>query len=223
MHLTINEAKTFVRARLDELSQTSSDMLLDSVDDRNLGRTVEEMLPEAITAVHLAAPASLIDNADEYTEGSSANITYSVTDKILDIAFTSGGDTNILRFVSFKCSDGIRISRVFEEDSPEARMQNDPFIRGMADEPVIVRIGDSTLNHPHYKYYTTESPTADVSFSLYALSVPVVTERTEAQGGDYYEVSSRLKYETLNYLTAMVLIAYGQGDKAHFFFTKASL
>ena len=87
MNLYISEAIAFVRARLDEMAQVDSDMVVDIVDDRNLNLTVENLLPEAIEDVHLAAPASLLEGL-KFAEDST-NFTVGIANGVIDVDFRS--------------------------------------------------------------------------------------------------------------------------------------
>ena len=213
MNLYISEAIAFVRARLDEISQSASDMVVDTVDDRNLDMTVEKLLPEAIEDVHIAAPASLLEGS-VFSSGNAGPFSKSQEDGIIDIDFRSPaqGSFDVLRLVWFKCSGGILTSTTFPEDSPEGRIQLNKYIQGQPDEPVIVRQADGADFRPHYKYYTTKQDDADFSICVF----PVPAKATDTTGG-YFFVSSQLKTTTLNRLTAKVLIAYGDAQRAQAF------
>lgn len=212
MNLYTSEAIAFVRTRLDEISQTSSDMILDSVDDRNLERTVEELLPDVIEEVHLASPASLLEGS--ILAEDSGTFSVGLSDGIIDVDFRnpSGAGMDVLRLVWFKCVDGILTSTVFAEDSPEGRIQLNKYIQGQPDEPVIVRQANSQDYRPHFKYYTTKRTSPDFEISVF----PVPVKMTDANG-DYFFISAQLKALTLNRLTSKVLIAYGEAQKAQAF------
>lgn len=157
MKLTIGEAREFVRARLDELAAQASDMLLDAIDDRNLDNTIDKLLEDAVTYIHLAAPASLMEGPI-LTEGNFLPGDLSVTNRVLEIdTALSDIEDDILRMISFQCGDSdIKLTEAFYEDSPEARMQLNQYIQGQPDSPALVRLDDSPNFKPHYKYYTTD-------------------------------------------------------------------
>ena len=211
MNLYISEAIEFVRARMDELSVLDSDMADEYQDDRNLDNTVETLLPEAVEEVHLAAPASLLEGF-KFQQGSS-EFSVSLSNGVIDIDFRSPGQGadgfDVLRLVYFKCADGITTSAVFAEDSPEGRIQLNKYIQGQPDEPVLVRQADSEDYRPHYKYYTTKLDMPSFEISVF----PVPVKRTDTTGG-YFFVSAQLKTRALNRLTAKVLIAYGETQRA---------
>lgn len=156
MKLTIGEAREFVRARLDELAAQESDMLLSAIDDRNLDNTVDKLIEDAITYIHLAAPASLMEGP-LLTESNFAPGDLSVINGVVDIDTALADiEDDILRFISFQCGDSdIKLTRAFYEDSPEARMQLNEHIQGQPDSPALVRLDDSPDYKPHFKYYTT--------------------------------------------------------------------
>lgn len=217
MNLYISEAIEFVRARMDELSVLDSDMAEEYQDDRNLDNTVEKLLPEAVEEVHLAAPASLLEGS-KFAEDST-NFTVSLSNGVIDIDFGSPGQGadgfDVLRLVYFKCADGITTSAVFAEDSPEGRIQLNKYIQGQPDEPVLVRQADSEDWRPHFKYYTTKLDAPDFEISVF----PVPVKQTDSTG-DFFFVSAQVKTLVLNRLTAKVLIAYGEAQKAQAFVGK---
>lgn len=211
MILYISEAIAFVRARLDEIARSDSDMAVEAQDDRNLERTVSGLLPEAVEEVHLAAPASLLEG-DKFGPASSM-FGVGLTSGVIDIDFRNPEAGNpgfdVLRLVYFKCEDGILTSTVFAEDSPEGRIQLNKYIQGQPDEPVIVRQADSEDWRPHFKYYTTKLENPDFEISVFP--VPVVASDDT---GEYIFVSAQLKTMTLDRLTQKVLLAYGEAQRA---------
>ena len=72
-----------------------------------------------------------------------------------------------------------------------------------------MRQADSEDYRPHFKYYTTKRTNADFDISVF----PVPVKQTDTTG-DYFFVSAQLKNTTLNRLTAKVLIAYGEAQRA---------
>lgn len=223
MNLSISEAKLFVKARMDELAQTNSDMLVDANDERNLGLTIEKLLPEAIVAVHLSAPASLLEGP--IIDQDSTGIVTSLNNRVISIDFGAEAITdkiNLLRLISFKCGDGIAISEEFPEDSPQGRMQQNEYVKGQPDEPVLIRKAGSSNYHPHYLYYSTDLGSTDLGFSLEYYPLPIPTF-DNTSGETVFFISPSLKHNILNHLTAMVLATYGMNDKAKYFFERAAI
>lgn len=157
MKLTIGEAREFVRARLDELAAQESDMLLNAIDDRNLDKTIDTLIEDAITYIHLAAPASMMEGPI-LTESDFPMGTLEIDKRVLDIdTALAQTEDEILRLISFQCGDSeIKLTSAFYEDTTEARMQLNRHIQGQPDSPVLVRMDDSPNYKPHFKYYTTE-------------------------------------------------------------------
>lgn len=221
MRLTIADAKTFVRARIDELSQVDSDMVLDTVDDRNLGLTVEKSMEEAVNWVHLHAPASMLFPTVSIT-GSSSGV--SLSGGVIDIKVV--GNT-ILRVARCKVSDGMyAVTMAVPEDSAVGHMQLNEYVRGVPDRPVLVEMADSDDTNHHYRYYTTDlsslvSGSLDMAFVERARRLAADgTSEAKGKDTDCYLTSEELKEAVLNYLTGMVLVTYGSQD-SQFFMKKA--
>ena len=215
MNLSVSSAIEFVRASIDELSQQETDMLVSDLDDRNLDMTVEKLLPAAIEFVHAAAPAELM-------EGILLNMSMirnfvTLENRVIDINFAESESIKVLRLTAFKAGDSdIVLSQAFYEDSPQARMQSDPYVQGQPDQPVIVLMADSQHYRPHYRYYTTDLDEA--SFMMRYFPAPeLVTEDSE----EFYFISAKLQRPTLNYLVHLVLLAYKEAQLAEIYKQKA--
>ena len=215
MNLSISSAIEFVRASIDELSQQESDMLVGVQDDRNLDLTVEKLLPSAIEFIHLHAPVELM-------EGLLLNVSMltsfvKVENRVIDINFAESEKYKILRLTAFKAGDSdIVLSTAFYEDSPQARMQADPYTQGQPDDPVIVLMADSQSYRPHYRYYTTNLEKATFMMRYF----PAPEQLAEDENGEFF-VSSKLGYSVLNYLVSLVLLAYKEANLAEVFKQKA--
>lgn len=214
MSLSISSAIEFVRASIDELSQHPGDMLIGPEDDRNLDLTVEKLLPTAIEFVHMHAPAELMEGL--LLNASMLTSYVTVKDRVIDINFADSEQYKILRLTAFKAGDSdIVLSTAHYEDSPQARMQTDPYTQGQPDEPAIVLMADSALYKPHYRYYTTDLDKADFMMRYFPAA-----ETMEELGGEYF-VSSKLKGSVLNYLVSLVLLAYKESNLAEIYKQKA--
>lgn len=219
MNLSVSSAIEFVRASIDELSQMESDMLVSELDDRNLDMTVEKLLPAAIEYVHLSAPSGLLDGIILDTATVQSFVT--IEDRVLDLNFKESTRYNILRMTAFKAGDSnILLSDAYYEDSPQARMQTEPYTQGQPDEPVIVLMGDSVGYKPHYRYYTTDLTQDDGDDVPFLMKYVPAPEPMEDQDGDYF-VSARLRQSVLNYLVSLVLLAYKEANLAEIFKQKA--
>lgn len=209
MQLLLKDAYDFVRSRIDELSQTASDMLLDSVDDRNLEETVRQMLPEAIKRVVLDAPVQILEANSEFsgtagTDSPGGDVETNVVDGVFHFAVV-GGDP-LLRLVYFRVEDSkVVLTASVPEDSPKGRMQLNDYVKGRPDAPVLVLLQSSDTPYPSYEYFTTklDAPYYRIGFIKY----PVV--ETDISSNSYYGVGAKIHLPVLNQLTAMVLTAYG--------------
>ena len=209
MQLLLKDAYDFVRSRIDELSQTASDMLLDSVDDRNLEETVRQMLPEAIKRVVLDAPVQILEANAEFTGTAGADypggtVETAVVDGMFYFAIVDGDP--VLRLVYFQVEDSkVVLTESVPEDSPKGRMQLNDYVKGRPDAPVLVLLQGRDTPYPSYAYFTTklDAPYYRIGFIKY----PVV--ETDIVSISYYDVGAKIHLPVLNQLTAMVLTAYG--------------
>lgn len=168
--LTVAQACEWVRSRMDELAQDSSDMLGDAVDDRNLALTVRHHLMEAIESVELAAPVSMIE-ADVYATQDDVD-GLSVRDGVVEFGISI---TDFMRLVAFQAGDSdYVITLPIFEDTPKGRMQLNRFTRGVPDDPCLVALATSDRNCQRFRYYTTTLPVdAAELFSIAYLRHPV--------------------------------------------------
>jgi len=214
MSLSISSAIEFVRASIDELAQHSGDMLVSELDDRNLELTVEKLLPSAIEFIHLHAPVELMEGL--LLNASMLTSFVKVENRVIDINFAESEVLKILRLTAFKAEDSdIVLSNAYYEDSPQARMQTEPWTQGQPDEPVIVLMADSVQYKPHYRYYTTDLAEAKFMMRYFPAAEPM-----DALDGDFF-VSSKLSGSVLNYLVSLVLLAYKEAQLADIYKQKA--
>lgn len=211
MYITFEQAQEFVRSRIDELSQVESDLLVSTIDDRNLNLTVAKHLPEAIIRVHLDAPVLMVEESVKLEPGNrSVSVKIDKTTGVADISIPG---VDVLRLVRLQASDSpFIITSPVPEDSPVGRMQLDEFVRGRWDSPILVQQQDSLGTHPHYKYYSLASGESGATFTI------GVFERPKEIEGKGFFVSAALHESVLNYLTGMVLQAYRASDQAQYYF-----
>jgi len=207
--LLTSDAKVLVRKNLDELDPNGSAMYQDengSIGDNTLmDSLIARFLPEAINAVHLAAPAALLEGEDVKT---SATSVAKSTDNVL--SFTLPATLKYLRLVAFKASDsGIVITDPIPEASAEGRKQLNSHIRGRSDRPRLVIMQDMN-GGPKFKYYSLESATEQET-AIAQLSI--VKEQTyiaptEQVADPSYNISALLRQNIIDYLTARVMETY---------------
>lgn len=211
MRLNLSEAVEFVRARIDELSYNNDDMINPADDDRNFDKTVEMLLPEAATAIIVTAPAELLEpeKAIVYTPGSplpSGIGSVSANDGVVTVKIPLS--SGFLRLVSFKSSDSeIYVTNPIAFNSPEARMQANGYVRGTYDDPALVE--RRLPNETEFKYYSQRG-TTPVPFTIFKIDKPSYTDNT-------IFCPAQLEYSVLNWLTGMVLDAYGDQRSAEFY------
>lgn len=213
MNLALSTAIAFVRSRMDEIAFNPGDMIDASLDDRNLETTVEKLLPESAEAIILSAPAGMLEPEYTYSVGVQDSLP-----AVFDSAVLSSGalrmvvnDASFLRLVSFKASDSvIYVTEPVPYDSPEARMQQNPYVRGTKDEPTIVR-RDLSNDKIELIYYTASSRAFEFSY----IGKPELS-------GSPATMFCPIQLETavLNYLTGKVLETYGD-QRSQSFYQKA--
>lgn len=175
MYIEVAEAIAAVRRNLDEVALNNSAMFGEDTDNSVLDTIIEETLPLAIEAVHLEADASLLEGF-LLTEKNLANLS-STKNGALDMKFLNW---DILRLISFKAGDSpVLVGDACYENSPLARMQDNRFVMGQPDSPVLVEMSDSADHHPHYKYYSTnlsrgeEGKSDDLAFQFRYFPFPI--------------------------------------------------
>ena len=219
MRLYLSNAIEFVRARMDELSYNNDDMIVPADDDRNFDTTVEKLLPEAAEFVYRAAPANLLEPEIEIDFPS---VGYS-SDRIESSTLLENGairlviplNSGFLRLVSFKSTDSdVFLTGAVPFDSPEARMQANPYARGTYDRPVIVE--RKTRGYIEYTYYTVRNKKEVPGFSIYMIDKPSYGDDNGIFCPDF------LSPAVLNRLTGMVLETYGSAQQAQAFYQKSA-
>lgn len=185
--MRLSDAISFVRARMDEIAFEQGDMIPVAQDDRNLDNTIGQLLPEAVRVVVLAAPAHLLEPEDIKT----------LTDVYgsVEIVFSDV----FLRLVYAKASDStVYLSSAVPFNSPQGRMQDNEYVKGTPDAPVLVQLPKRTYE-TRFKYYSVgqEHGTLEMAY----IKTPVLTD------GEVF-CPGLLEDAVYNELTAMVLEVY---------------
>ncbi len=222
MRLYLSEAIEFVRARMDELSYNNDDMIVPADDDRNFDNTVEKLLPEAAEFVYRAAPAGLLEPQGEIAVPAPGTQVAGILSSALrqdgSIAVTIDLDGGFLRMVSFKAGDSdIYVTGTVPHDSPQARMQANPYTRGTYDAPVIVE--RKTPRRLHLAYYSVRNRANAPGFIIEKINKPYYSED---EGGKSIFSPDFLSLAVLNRLTGMVLETYGSTQQAQAFYQKSA-
>jgi len=230
MKLYLSNAIEFVRSRMDELSYSNDDMIVPADDDRNFDNTVEKLLPEAAEYTYLAAPVTSVSPSDGFqfrvTEDEvfvfgnatfgSDSVQGGLVGDVADLFFDTT-NTGLRRILSLQyVESGIDITHFVPNDSPEARMQLNPYTKGTADNPVaVMRTAQTGVG---IKYYSVNEGDESAMFQVRVITAP---KYATDKSGAYIFCPDRLNYAVLNRLTAMVLDAYND-QRAQLFYQKAN-
>lgn len=214
--ITPSDAVAAVRKNLDEQEINASALYVsgspDTTDNDSLDAIIKKTLPEAINAVHRNADHVLLEGVDATLTGvtiASNIVSFSVTEKILRLVAFQAVDSNVV------------VGDYTPQYSAEGRKQNNQYVRGTYDDPVLVKL--EGINS--FRYYTIKSETATTYAENPAGAIEkckIVPEVTYAAAAVSYNVSTLLRETVLLHLTGMVLSIYGESDKAKYFFDKAS-
>lgn len=221
--LTLSKSISFVRARIDEIAYNQDDMILAALDDRNLDTTIEQLLPEAAEVVFLSVPVQTLEpevefdsataTVDDYARGVNG-VNYAPGKNHVDVDLD--GIAKFLRLVYFSAADSpIVVTVTVPFNSPIARQQSNPYVRGTYDAPVLVQrnLADGGVR---LSYFGTED--APISFGY--ISKP--TYKTGEQAGKYIFCPRAVESNVLNILTGKILETYGD-NRSEMFYKKASI
>lgn len=225
--LLTSDAVILVRKNLDEIDPNGSIMYFptnsENKDNTSLDDIIIRNLPEAVNAVHLAAPATVLVGKEvhDYENGFTID-----SEGVIDFEISTIENDIPLRLVQFKAVDSdIVVTDVLAEASPEGRKQLNRYIRGRFDRPRLVRQQSSPYK---YKYYSvTDAKVAEYETegddpSLYIETctyLPVAAYNATSVDID----STRIKQNVIDCLTAMTLETYSQPDKAKVFYDRAAI
>ncbi len=248
LNLSPTDAVTLVRKNLEELDPNGSIMYNDDGgsnsqygDNASMDSLIKRNLPEAINAVHLSAPAQLLEG-EQHVFSDPSDVVISL-DGVMSISL--GENANLLRLVSFQAADcPIVVTDLLSEASAEGRKQLNTYIRGDVTRPRIV-LTHGTHDAPVLKYYTLssvnnyvvtddndahhgetlplvpETPPENYQWSPAAISqLSYIKEQTFSEQAAGYPVSRMLRQNIIDYLTAMVLEVFGN-QRAEYFYKKA--
>ena len=222
--LSASDARDLVRKNLDELDPNGSIMYNDENgstnaygDNRSLDEIIFRCLPEAINAVHMAAPVTLLEGES----ASPANM--SISDKVL--SFDIGSGSKYLRLVAFRAKDSdIVVTDTIPEASPEGRKQLNAAIRGRKDRPRLVLLQDGGSD-PSFKYYTTDETTTGTAVAFFKYVKEQTYRANTVSDGvttyTSYNISRRLRQNIIDCCTAMVMDTFGD-QRAQSFYSKAN-
>ena len=227
--LSVNAAVTLVRKNLDELDPNGSIMYQDENgstadygDNESLDGIIMRMLPEAINAVHLAAPSALLEGESAILSGTTPapNVTVTLDDKVLSVNLA---DSTFLRLVAFQAKDSsIVVTDIIPEASAEGHKQLNRHIRGRKDRPRLVQL-QGQHSGPEFKYYTTDitTETAEATIEQFKYIKEQTYPGTAATNDHTYDISRRLRQNIIDLTTARVMETFGD-QRAQAYYQKAS-
>ena len=226
--LSTSVAIDLVRKNLDEIDPNGSIMYnsengssADFTENKSLELTIKRSLPEAINAVHLAAPVELLDWEDDDATPASVSVD-SDTQKIL--TFTLAANYDFLRLVAFKATDSdIVVTNVIPQASVEGRKQANKYIRGQYDRPRLVREqGTASDAAVKFHYYSLKSAYSGLTPGVMIEFVRIIKKQEYDSSATSYNISYRVKQNIIDYLTALVLEVYSD-QRAQVYYQKASI
>ncbi len=208
--LTIEEILSYVRTSMDEIELNASSALGVQSDDLAIETLTKESIVEAIFNTHMIASPSLL-------YGKMANDSdYKKT--VLDGVCTIEMNVDVLRITSFHSMDSdVVLTAIIEEDSPEGRMQNNPYVRGIYDSPVLVVTRKSTGYKPVLKYFSLKDKSVlpeNVKLEISYIPMP-------EKGRNSYEISPDLRFAVLNMVVSIVLMALREEQLSGIFKSRA--
>ena len=214
IQLSISAAHAYVRKALDELTSVEELGMLVSPDSMDLHKLVEGFIVEAAVRVHTNAPAILLDGivgkkGEDYAE--------SATEKVVTVTMLK----DCVRIASVQALDSDYVVTAFAaEDSVEARKQLNSYTRGVYDDPRAVLMKEWAGDYlPKIKYYSLKEDYAASGENPTLMKVEYVPYPTIDE--TIIMVCPRLEYNVLNEITAMVLDALNEREKAELYRAKA--
>lgn len=216
--ITPTEAVNLVRKNLDEQDPNGSIMYTDENgsssaygDNASLDSLIKKFLPEAVNAVHMAAPVQLLEGKEhEFSESDTVEILTEGEDPAGILSIVLGDTSKFLRLVAFQAADSsVVVTDALGEATSEGRKQLNKYIRGRADRPRLV-ILQGRHSGPEFKYYTLSDASAYESDATEAISqFSYVEEQFYSSEATGYDISRRLRQNIIDCLTAMVMLTFG--------------
>lgn len=208
--LSLSDATILVRKNLDEVDPNGSVMYTDDdSDNSSLDDIIAKNLPEAINAINLTAPVTLIEGKVLNSDLKDVSVAEGV------LSFSLPEETRFLRFVAFKASDSdVVVTDILGEGTAEGRKQLNKWLRGQPDCPRLVLL--HTEDEMSFKYYSTAS-NAEGAIDYFEY----VEELIYSDDATSYSIASRLRQNIIDCLTAMVMEVYSD-QRAQYFLQKAS-
>lgn len=250
--LYYSEIKDYVKAQLDELSNSSDALIVGSdkyADD--LDRIIESVIIPSVRKIHLEAPNILLKDGKSFgrltvvpvpiydydeLEVSPLMLEFEPQggDKIVMVrsssewCITEGGTrgsqatgtyvvnvslpNDFMRLITIKLVGwDTPIETLAGEDSAEARMQKNKYMRGTPRRPAGVLM-HNVSGDPIAALYTCKSNSqASIDYAQY---VPEPRRIKGIDGNEYTEICGTLRYSCLNQITSAVLRTIGKAQES---------
>lgn len=207
-----------IRTNLDELGINES-MMMGGSDDAMLDEMIWNVAGECADEIHSVAPVQLLDGKGLLEEGSGydakAISVDSTRKKVLLVPVQ-----DVIRLVEFQATDSdYVVSEMIPEASPEGRMQLDPNICGVHDDPKVVLAQGSSDDSGQIRYYSLKTELRqDESASSRIKTLEVIFRQFGAT--DSVDVADNVTSNFYNLVTAKVLTIMGD-QRAQEYYNKA--
>ena len=210
LSLSAAVVKEIVRKNLDELNENYSDVLGDT-DSEDLDTIIVKSIAQAANHVHEIAPQDMLEG--KFVVGSVAGADGVSTFEIKD--------NDYLRLVRCKpAGSSVYLRTAYNEDSPQGRMQLNPYTRGTSDRPRLVLLQGKVEDYlSSFKYYSLDHSYPSAAQAIERFEYIPRYRYTNESGA--YRVSENVIENIIDQLTGMMLVTYNNTDKATYFFTKA--
>lgn len=188
-----------VRVALDQNMTSEQLLALDDIDTLSLEEIIESKMVEAVRRVESSVPLSMLDSGHNFGEVGLFWDNYESGFVILPNDF--------MRLIAFKMSDWERVvTQAITEDSPLYAKQSSRYkgIRGNYQKPVV-----AIVNRPEgrvLEFYSCKDNLAEVVKGVYR-PYPKIEDGA-------IEISERCYMAVIYTIAGLVLLTYGEADKA---------
>lgn len=204
--LSKSEIYTSVRAFLDELGENDAEFILSDKDSSELNTIIDKVTPLSVRNVHIGAPYRMLEGEDVTSDSNLVVDGMDVGHILLDDDF--------LRLVKVRIGAWkVPVTEVITEDSPEYRMQQNPYTRGTTRKPVCALVytaDDEGVLQPWLELYVCPD-SGDNPTSVVILREPKWEEENKIK------VCPKLENSILMQITGQVLLALGEEQRAQTF------
>ena len=206
LSLGLSDIYTYVKSRLDELSNNDDALLVSNnqgVED--LEKEIDAVVEPAIRKIHLDAPNILLKEGNSLAGSDvSAQDRASVSEYYIA---RINVPNDFLRLVTLKLNEWERpIQTLLGEDSAEYRKQQNPYLMGTPQRPVGFLTHQGQKSNGVIELYSIINNNPVITFGWYVPN-PVLNNNV-------VDIIETLKYPCLNQITAEVLRSLGRHQEA---------